>query len=544
MKRSNQRLGGERTRAGTIASTIARMTALSALASLMVVGLWSHGSRSVADASAGKSGPVRTHVKDVGKSCIAPTGPYTNTWVTITGVKAHLVGTGWVDLTPNLSPSNPIQVDLLSEATNECFLATLGVTTGLQTGKYTQIRIMLEPNDATGVTLPGGGVNACASANAWNCVVDVDGAHTLKLTSEAHTGLKIPSSQIAHGGLMLLPGQGVDIDVDFNACRSIVRAGGPHSHHGAGPKFLLKPVLHANEIGTSALIAGTVYEGTESGDAVIVPSPNPTVVPFAEVWLEQQSSTFTVGNPGPTASPTPGPVDNLLAMTQADANGHFEFCPAGDGNYEVVVDAPRLPTSQLPSNATITKDVAVSGGIGVNNLAVPLLAEEAPAGSPAFDWGQIEGLVTTQDAGLAPIVGTATVWALQPFTNDAGATVQALVPPFVGTNGTLPTPVPPQITTSGTPTQTNCPDIPSVSCPTGTDCECFTLAVPASNPVVGSQAKGYATPAPTPVAYGVGAVTSTCTPSMLQTDPTDPIVVIGGAPTLAPNPTLSFADCL
>jgi len=402
---------------------------------------------------------------------------------------------------------------------------------------------MLEPNDATGVTLPDGGANACASADAWNCVVDANGTHTLKLTSEAHTGLKIPSSQIVRGGIRLLPGQGVDIDVDFNACQSIVRAGGPHSHHGAGPKFLLKPVLHANEIGTSALIAGTVYEGAESDDAVIVPSPNPTVVPFAEVWLEQQSSTFTVGNPGPTASPTPGPVENFLAMTQADANGRFDFCPASDGNYEVVVDAPSLPTPNLPSNATITKDVAVSGGIGVNNLAVPLLAEAAPAGSPAFDWAQIEGLVSTQNAASAGTIGTATVWALQPFTNDAGDTVQALVPPFVGIDGTLPTPIPPQITTSGTPTQANCPDIASVSCPANTDCECFTLAVPASNPVVGSQANGYATPVPTPVAYGVGAVTTTCSPSMLQTDPTNPIVVIGGAPTVV-NPTLSFADCL
>jgi hypothetical protein len=119
----------------------------------------------------------------VGKSCIAPAGSYTNTWVTVAGVKAHLDGAGWVDLTPNLSPSNPTQVDLLSEQSHECFLATLGATTGLQAGKYTQIRIMLEPNDATGVTLPGGVANACASVNAWNCVVDAAGAHTLKLSS-------------------------------------------------------------------------------------------------------------------------------------------------------------------------------------------------------------------------------------------------------------------------------------------------------------------------------------------------------------------------
>jgi hypothetical protein len=99
-------------------SKLARVTAVAAVASLMVAGLWSRGPLGVADASAGKSGAVRTHIKDVGKSCIAPAIPYTNTWVTVTGIKAHLVGTGWVDLAPNLSPSNPIQVDLLSEQSN------------------------------------------------------------------------------------------------------------------------------------------------------------------------------------------------------------------------------------------------------------------------------------------------------------------------------------------------------------------------------------------------------------------------------------------
>lgn len=522
----------------------ARIVGIGAVAALMLLGLWSYGPRSAADAAPGKSGTVRTHIKDVGKSCIAPNGPYSNVWVTVTGVKAHLAGAGWTTLVPNLSASNPMQVDLLAESSNECFLATLGVTTGLQAGKYTQIRIYLEPNNASDVTLPGGAANACQSAGGWNCVVDTNGTHPLQLTSEAKTGLKIPASQIAHGGIRLLPGQGVDIDVDFNACRSIVTAGNPHSHHGAGPRFLLKPVMHANEIGTSSLIAGTVFEGADNDGSVIVPTANPTVVPFAEVWLEQQSSTFTVGNPGPTASPTPGPVENFIATTQADANGRFEFCPANDGSYEVVSDSPSLPTSQLPSNATITRNVAVVDGIGVNNLAVPLLAETAPAGTPAYNWARIEGMVSSQDSTPAATSATATLWALQPFTNGAGDVVQALVPPFTGTNGTLPTPVPPQVTTAtGPSTGANCPDVTTLTCPSNTDCECFTLAVPASNPVVGSQADGYAMPVAAPVTYGVGAVADTCAPSMLQTDPTNPLAVTGGTFTLAANPTLSFADC-
>jgi hypothetical protein len=527
---------------------VGRIVGLAAVASFMVVGLWSYGPQGSVAASSGRSGKVRTHINETGKACIAPNGLYSDVWVTVTGVQAHINGLGWKNLTPNLSPSSAMQVDLLAEPNNECFLATLGVKSGLPAGKYEQIRIFLEPNNAnaSGVTLVGENTsNACAPA--WNCVVDANGTHTLKLTSEAKTGLKIPSSQIAHGGIRLKPGQGADIDIDFNACKSIVAAGSSKSHHGSGPKFLLKPVLHANEIGTSALIAGTVFEGAISGNNVVVPTSNPTVVPNAQVWLEQQSETFAIGTPEPEGTPTPAQEQvektEAVAMTETDQNGEFEFCPAADGTYEVVIDSAALPSSGLPSNATITTDVTVGGGTGPNNLAIPLLAEPSPTGTPAFDWAKIEGVVSTGSTTDTAISENVTLWALQPFTNDSNQTVQALVPMFEGTpNGTMPTPVPPTVTTSSSPTAGNCPDITSPSCPANTDCECFTLAVPASNPVVGNQTAGYATPMPTP-AYTVGAVANNCSPSMLATDPTTPMDVNGGAATIAPTPTLSFVNC-
>ncbi|HZO81604.1 MAG TPA: DUF4382 domain-containing protein [Candidatus Binataceae bacterium] len=530
------------------AMTLVRIAALATIISFMVVGLWTYGPQGSVAASSGRSGLVRTHVKDVGKACIAPNGPYDNVWVTITGVQAHIVGLGWKNLTPNIMPGQAIQVDLLAEPSNECFLATLGVKDGLPAGKYTQLRVFLAPNNASGLTLLAPNtVNACDSVKAWNCVVDGNGTHVLKLTSEARTGLKIPSSQIAHGGLTLKPGQNADIDVDFNACKSIVRAGGPHSHHGAGPKFILKPVLHANEIGLNALIAGTVYEGAVSGNNVIVPTANPTVVPGAQVWLEQQSDTFTIGAPEPTSSPAPEMVEKTEAvdMTETDANGRFQFCPAGPGPYEVVVDSAGLPSSGLPSNATITTNVAG----GTSDLAIPLLAEPSPTGTPAFDWAKLEGVVSTDSTTQGESV---TLWALQPFANASAQTVQALIPMFDATpNGTMPTPVPPTVTTGSSPTAANCPDIASPSCPANTDCECFTLALPASNPVVGDGTT-YATPAATPAAYTVGAVVNTvsdsngthsCSPSMLATDPNNPIDVTGGAATVAPTPTLSFVNC-
>src|SRR5204863_4577369 len=66
--------------------------------------------------------------------------------------------------------------------------------------------------------------------------------------------------QIAGGKFTIAAGQSADLDIDFNACASIVKA-------GASGKFLLKPVLHAGEASVNnATIGGTVVDSaTGSG---------------------------------------------------------------------------------------------------------------------------------------------------------------------------------------------------------------------------------------------------------------------------------------
>jgi len=110
---------------------------------------------------------VNTMVSDPA-TCQAPDGPYAHVYVTITDVQAHTSSSagpndsGWVDLTPNLSKS-PKQIDLLGQATNKCFLATLGDSQQLQAGTYQQIRVILADNS---LSLNG---NLCS--NSANCVV-------------------------------------------------------------------------------------------------------------------------------------------------------------------------------------------------------------------------------------------------------------------------------------------------------------------------------------------------------------------------------------
>src|SRR5689334_19074553 len=95
-----------------------------------------------------QTGLVNTSISDPAP-CSAPNGPFSHIYVTVTDVMIHASSSagpndaGWIDLTPNLKNDGPMQVDLLNEPSNECFLASLGANRELQAGNYQQIRIML-----------------------------------------------------------------------------------------------------------------------------------------------------------------------------------------------------------------------------------------------------------------------------------------------------------------------------------------------------------------------------------------------------------------
>ena len=220
--------------------------------------------------SSSHTASVNTSISDP-PTCSAPSGPYSHVFVTVTDVKIHTNANagpndaGWVDLTPNLQ-NNPQQVDLLAQASTECFLAMLGSKTEIQAGSYQQIRVFLAPNNTSTAS------NQCsaASGNVANCVVlAANGSiQPLTLTSEVQTGLKINSGQIAGGNFTIAPGETKDLDIDFSACASIVATG--------SGKFILKPVLHAGEVGLSSAINGTVVDSTTS-KPIIGKSPHKRV---------------------------------------------------------------------------------------------------------------------------------------------------------------------------------------------------------------------------------------------------------------------------
>ena len=305
-------------------------------------------------ASTSSTGMAQVSISDPA-TCAGPNGPFAHVYVTITDAQANTSASagdndaGWTDLTPGLA-SQPKQIDLLGQANNQCFLATLGDAQQLQAGNYQQIRIILAANSATIAN------NLCGTSA--NCVMlsSDNSVHPLLLSSESKTGLKIPSGQIASGGFNIGAGQTKDLDIDFNTCASIVQEG--------NGQYRLKPVLHAGEVSTtSTSINGKILDHA-TGNPV-----NGQVL----VALEQKDSTG---------------VDRIVMATLAGTDGTFVFCPIPAGAYDVVMVAERVDgTAYDPAIVTGVANGQTVGNVG---LSIGIAGTQGAA--------QLAGNVTSQNS--------------------------------------------------------------------------------------------------------------------------------------------------
>jgi len=428
-------------------------------------------------------------------TCSGPQGPFSHIFVTITDVQINASTSagdndpGWIDLTPNLAQS-PQQVDLLGQANNQCFLAMLGSAMELQPGSYQQIRIVLA-SDSTAV-------KASQCRSTANCVVLSSDStpQPLLLSSQANAGLKIPSGQIAGGQFVIAAGETKDLDIDFDACASIVTEG--------NGQFRLKPVLHAGEVSlTSSSINGKIVDSV-SGQPI---SGGNTVVA-----LEQKDSSS---------------IDRVIMETVTDASGAFVFCPVATGTYDVVAVA--VSGAQVAYGSTVITGVQSGNTLGT----VPLVAQAGADTTAASITGQI-----TTSTGSAGTAADISLSVLQP-TSVNSATVLVTIPLAAQSAATT------SLATAATAT-----------CPAKTDCVNYTLSVAAANPSVGAFSttaiQQPAAPASGPVGYMVdaiayvtgGAATLDCSPSEMQTSSTISNTTLTVAPgTSVTAASLAFTSC-
>jgi hypothetical protein len=465
--------------------------ALPALCCLLILAEVMVACSSVTSESGSGMGAVNVTMSDPA-TCAAPDGPFMHVFVTITDVQANVSATagdndaGWVDLTPNLSKA-PKQVDLLGQANNQCFLATLGDNQQLQAGKYQQIRLILADNSLSLTS------NACN--NSANCVVlsSDSSVHALQLSSESKTGLKIPSGQIASGGFTIAPGKTEDLNIDFNTCASIVREG--------NGQFRLKPVLHAGEVSTtSSSINGKVLDQSTG---------NP-VSGAVTVSLEQKDVNG---------------VDRVTMSAVAAPDGTFVFCPLPAGTYDVVVTGTRN------DGATYAPSIVTGVAAGDTTGTVNLLMSSSAATSTAT----LNGLVTSQNSS-----NSGTVSDVQLSTLETVNSVTYTIP--------LP---PTTTQTAATLTVETAPSTAALTCPSGTNCASYTMQTPSAGPYVGAWSSSGSTltqsaPLATYVVDGIAFVPGgggimDCTPSEMQSTP--PTALTGTGPFTATVPTLAFLKC-
>ncbi|MEX0144086.1 DUF4382 domain-containing protein [Massilia sp. LMS1-1-1.1] len=267
--------------------------------------------------------------------------------VTVNKVRVHQSATagdtdaGWTDIT--LSPARKIN---LLNLTNGA-LENLGQTP-LTPGRYTQLRLVLDANAGSAMAnsvVPSGTVNEVS----------------LDTPSAVQSGIKLVNQ------FDVAAGQRVDLVLDFDACKSVVRKG-----NGG---FALKPVVK---------VVPTVLNGING----FVP---PALLTQHVMVTAQQNGT-------------------IVAATAPNATtGEFYLARLVPGNYDVVITADNSATAVIAAVpvATATSTTTLSSASAPINLVA---AATAP--------GIIGGTVA-----LAPVSITevATVSAKQSFA--AGPTV-------------------------------------------------------------------------------------------------------------------------
>jgi hypothetical protein len=479
----------------TVVGIAAAFSVLGLSAVLLSCGVTGYGM------SSGGTGSINVSLTDP-PSCAFPNGNFTHVYITVRSVQAHMSATaddnspGWQELAPQLV-NQPMQIDLFAAGSNTCLLTTLGSNTALPAGNYQQIRLLLVAN--SGGNGPTPGTNNC-NGQGFNCVVLHDGSiHELDLSSQANTGLKIPPGQIVGGPISVGAGQDVDLNIDFNACASIIQEG--------NGQYRLKPVLTAGQVSTNtAGISGQVVDSITR-----LPIVGGTVI----VALERQDGTGT---------------DSIFMQTATDPLGNFNFCPLPTGAMFDVV-AVAIDGAGVAYNTTVETSVPSGTNVGM----IPLIAETGATPGPAT----FQGLVTAT-TGTAPAAVDALLSAIQTVPASGGGTLQVTIPAETASAANV-----------AVASVTSCP----VGAPANANCATYALIEPASNPSVGAFATGtvsFSIPAAGDVLYSIRANafvpmsggTSDCTPSSISTS-----LGAGGNPLKAvPGPAVTpkeidFSGC-
>jgi len=242
----------------------------------------------------------------------APACGFDKVYVTVVKVRTHQSSSasdtdaGWTDIT--LSPARKINLLNLSNGV----LENLGETP-LAAGHYTQLRLVLDPNTAVGLA---------------NSVVPTGGVETALVTPSAvQSGIKLVNE------FDVAAGQRVDLVLDFDACKSVVKRG--NGTYALKPVIKVVPfVLNGIDGFVDTALLGSTVMVTAQQNGVVVQSTAPNM----------QTGEFFLGRLAP------GNYDVVLTAN-GRATAVVAAVPVASASSVVILSSRGAPIA-LPVSAT------------------------------------------------------------------------------------------------------------------------------------------------------------------------------------------------
>ncbi|MBU0782547.1 MAG: DUF4382 domain-containing protein [Gammaproteobacteria bacterium] len=292
----------------------------------------------------GGTGTLRTAMTD------APACGYDNVFVTVDRIRvnnsanAEADGSGWSEVVLD----RPRQIDLLNLQNG--VIEELGEVT-LPVGRVQQVRFVLVDNATADPADIDFDPDADPTRAPNHVVFSAGGAEDLKTPSGQQSGVKI------NVGIDVAEGQVADLLIDFDACKSVVEAGGSGN-------YLLKPVLSAIPRLSSG-VRGSVADAQ--------------VPEGVSISLQQNGEIFRSTAP-------------IVNTTNLDENGNFILSQVPPGTYDLVVTAQGFITK-------VVTDVVVPEGVLVNldPDSTTAVDENEIVLVPATVEGDADGTVTNTD---------------------------------------------------------------------------------------------------------------------------------------------------
>lgn len=332
-------------------------------------------------AGSGGTGTLKVSLTD------APACGYDNVWVTVTKVRVHRSDaagdsdSGWSEVAVDPG-SRGRRIDLL-ELQNGV-LADLGQM-ALPAAHYSQVRLVLADNK------------------------DVPDANQLVLSStKERVLLDTPSAQqsglkLKHG-FDVEAGTEVDLVLDFDACRSIVKAGN-------SGKYNLKPVITAIPVLTGSIAGAVDPEAARANASVSLQRFDPTsgVVSVVRATTVRADGSWML-SPVPVSPPN-GPGYNLVIGSSGYGNVVYTNVPVATGATTDIPDVTLDNAVERRISGRLAVDPDSNGEIqalqrvvDANGAASEVVIEAGFANADAIT-GSYELYVPASAARVAPVGG-------------------------------------------------------------------------------------------------------------------------------------------